>query len=382
MAKQKYYSIKDIWQSGADYLLLNGERSNGKSYSAKAAALKMAWTEKDPFTGEPVKRYQFAYIRRRDREATGSNALAWLSDMICDRDGNNYISTLTGGECDTMSTYHGKIFFAKLNEHGKPERVKEAGGIFAVNTETVYKSLAYPQIGVLIFEEYITNAGYLSHEKTKLESLVSTILRRDSGRVIMIGNTMSRACPYFQEWQLKNAIHQKPGTIDIYEQITDQRNDDGSPVIVKIAVELCENMDSSSKMFFGQSSKMTTSGEWYSEEQPKLRKPLSDYEQMVDILFAYSGLGFYGRVLYDPEKEVFLLYVEEWEPDDEDFENIPRTVRVLSDIYSLQPNVTPGWDQHFRHDGTISRLISQNKLAFSTNLVGTEFKQMLQDNCL
>lgn len=378
MPKQKYYSLEDIWKTGADYLLLNGERSNGKSYSAKAAALKMAWTECDPFTGEKVRRYQFAYLRRREKEANGTDALGWLADMVEDSQGGRYIETLTNGEADHICYFRKKLFFAKHDAEGKSIKIKECGHVFALSIENQYKSLAFPLVGLMIFEEYITVDGYLNREIMKLQSLTSTIFRRDAGRVILVGNTMSRACPYFQEWGLVNAIKQQPGTIDIYEHGTDQIDEEtGETVVVRIAVEFCENSGNNSKMFFGQGSKMVTSGEWYSEEQPKLSKSFDEYEEMWPIGFYYSGIGFYGRVLYDPEKQYFLLYVEPWQP-----EAFPEDLRILSDAHALEMNVTQTWDAHFRHDAEVRRLIEQNKLAFSDNLTGTEFRQMLIDNVL
>lgn len=366
---QKFYSIKEIWKSGATYLLLNGERSNGKSYSAKEAALKMAWTERDPFTKKKVSRYQFAYIRRREKEAAGSNAVSWLSDMP--------VSEITDGECDHMTYFNKGIYFATHDEDGKSVRVKECGKVFALAIEGQYKSLAFPKIGLLIFEEYITLDGYLPREIFHLENLVSTILRRDTGRVVLIGNTMSRACPYFTEWSLTNAIHQKPGTIDLYEHATDQVDEDGLPVVIRIAVELCENSGNNSKMFFGQSAKMITSGEWYSEDQPKLGRPYEEYEHFVDVGFYFRGIGFLGHIIRDRDEDVFLMYVEEWDPSE-----FPKDTRILSDVYDLNPAVTKGWSKRFKHDAVISNLIHNNKLAFSSNLTGTEFRQMIKENLL
>lgn len=378
MSKQKYYSVREIWESGAQYLLLNGERSNGKSYSAKAAALKMAWTERDPFSGKRTDRFLFGYVRRRDKECNGLNGLGWLSDMVQDSKGNRFIETLTKGEADHIAYFRRYFYFAKYAEDGKEIRVKECGTLFAVATEGQVKSLAFPRVGVLIFEEYITKDGYLTGETQHLESLVSTVFRRDRGRVVLVGNTMNRACPYFQAWGLKNAIHQKPGTIDIYEHATDQFDEEtGERVVIKIAVELCENSGNNSKMFFGQSAKMTTTGEWYSEEQPKLSRPLEEFEEMWCIGFYYSGIGFYGRVLYEPDKEYFILFVESWSP-----EEFPDDIRVLSDAYAPELNISKTWEPRFRHDAQIRDLIHQNKLAFSDNLTGTEFRQMLCDNLL
>ena len=337
----------------------------------------MAWTEKDPFSKKKVSRYMFGYIRRRDKEATGSNAVSWLDDCVESSNGRRLIAEITDGECDHISYYQKSLYFSRHDDEGKVVRVKECGKVFSVALEGQYKSLAFPKIGVLIFEEYITIDGYLPKELFHLQNLVSTILRRDEGRVILIGNTMNRACPYFTEWQLSNAIHQKPGTIDLYEHATDQIDENGNPVVIRIAVELCENSGNNSKMFFGQGAKMITSGEWYSEEQPKLSRPYEEYEHMIDVGFYFRGIGFLGHVIRDPDDEVFLLYVEEWQPD-----VFPRDMRILTDVYDLSPIITKNWSKRFRHDGVIASLIKNNKLAFSSNLTGTEFRQMIREQIL
>lgn len=379
--KQQYYSIKDIWQCGAQYCILNGERSNGKSYGVKAAVLYVAYHEKDPYTGEKVENYQFGYIRRRDKEINGIAILEWLQDMVKDRHGIEFVKNLTGGEYDCFDYYRQYIYFAKTDEDGKKIRGKQIGRGFAINMEEQYKSKAFPQIDYLIFEEYITTHGYLAHEAKWLDSIISTILRRDSGKIFLIGNTLSRSCPYFGAWGLVNAIKQKPGTIDIYEHATDQQNEDGSPVIVKIAVEYCENVASNTKMFFGQSAKMITSGSWYSEEQPELPRPFEEYEKLAKYFFYFSSLGWDAWLLWDNDGNFPLVYVTETDFDGS-LEDLPEDQRVLSDVFTLSPRVTKRWDSRFKWDAIFHDLLRNNKAAYADNLTGTEFKQMLKDNCL
>lgn len=43
MAKQKYYSLKRILKENAEYNLLLGERSNGKSYATKEHCVRKAY---------------------------------------------------------------------------------------------------------------------------------------------------------------------------------------------------------------------------------------------------------------------------------------------------------------------------------------------------
>ena len=372
MSKQIFYSNKRILESGAEYMLQLGERSNGKSYSDKCYLLYNAFHERDQYTGEPLERYQFAYIRRWDLEIKGKDVEQYFADMP--------ISEITEGKFDLVTVYQRRIYFANVNpESGHVIRGKEIGFCFAITQETHYKSLAFPKIGFAIFEEFITDSGYLEKEPARLFNLLSTIFRRRSGRVFLVGNTISRACPYFGDWNLHNTLHQDKGTIVIYAQETDQQTEDGEPVIIHIAVEFCENSGSNTKMFFGQKSKMITSGDWESEVQPHLEYYLDDYRRITDMIFEYDGLAYRAQLLIDP-KERPLVYVY---PMNGITEKERKTKRIISDIYTLNVNQTRGWvDNRYKYDRIFMTLLSSGKYAFSDNLTGTEFLLMLKNHSL
>lgn len=372
MTKQKYYSIKKLWNSGVDYLLLNGERSNGKSYQAKWLALKIAYTKKDPFTRRKVSRPQFGYIRRSDKEATTDNALEWLGDMD--------IAEITDGTYTGVCVYRKWIYFCNFDENGVAKRGEAIARIFALSIERQYKSLAFPLVGLLIFEEYITDGAYLPNEPNKLMSLVSTVFRRERGRVILIGNTLSRACPYFKAWELIHAPEQKPGTIDVYEQATDQVREGGTPVTVRIGVELCANLSANSQMFFGQTSKMITSGGWYSEAQPTLTDKAAYNAVFRPIYFYFDSLKFIAKILVKQKSTDYVLFVERTEK--ELSEAIESGERVISDSFSLAQNVGQALDPAYKVDFAARLLIARGKVAYSDNLCGTEFKLMIKNHAL
>ena len=62
--KQKYYSIENLLNKKAEYNILLGERSNGKSYAVKYMALWEAYHKKDYLTHENKPRYMPAYVIR------------------------------------------------------------------------------------------------------------------------------------------------------------------------------------------------------------------------------------------------------------------------------------------------------------------------------
>ena len=115
----------------------------------------------------------------------------------------------------------------------------------------------------------------------------------------MVGNTISRLCPYFDEWQLTHVKKQEQGTIDIYKQPTSQIDENGNNIVVSIAVEYCENSGSNSKMFFGQKSKMTTSGVWESDSYPHLQEPFNTYKCVYKIYYEYTSFRFIIFLIHD-----------------------------------------------------------------------------------
>ena len=364
--KQKYYSIDNLISKKAIYNILLGERSNGKSYATKKLCFWEAYHEKDFKTGKPKKRYQFGYLRRWREEIKSRDIELYFADMP--------IEEITDGQFNGVYSYRNDIFLKK-EEDGKIVDKKLIGSAFALSMVTHYKSLAFPNIGNIIFEEFITSSGYLGAEVRNLNDLISTIARREYVRVFMIGNTISRLCPYFDEWQLSHIKTQEQGTIEIYNQTTDQYDEHtGKPIVITIAVEYCANSGNTSKMFFGNKAKMITTGVWETDEQPHLPKKLNQYETKYQIFYEYGSNKFILNLLRDLETKEILLYVYPT------VKECPKKIkRIVTDKFNLSPTSTLYLTKVLKYDTIIMKLISDNKVCFSDNLTGTEFKQVRKE---
>lgn len=352
MSSQKYYSISELLKKDCEYNILLGERSNGKSYSVKDMVLTKAYKKKK----------EFGYIRRWREEIKAVKVEKYFKDMPIEKYTNN--------EYNSIVVYRSDIYFA-LTENGKTKRGQKIGSCFCLTGTTHYKSEAYPNIEDLIFEEFITDSGYLPHEVDSLMDLVSTIARRRKVHAWLIGNTISRLCPYFSEWELKHVPKQKQGTIDVYIQNTSQTDENGNPVRVSIAVEYCENSGNNSKMFFGKKSEMITSGVWECNTYPHLPKPLNHYKILYKILYDYLSFSFVITLLRDDDKTLFL-YV------------YPHTgksfiKRVVSDKFTTDKYTTLYLENLTYYDKLVNMLLSQNKVVYSDNLSGTEFNQIKKE---
>lgn len=355
--KQKYYRLDKILETDANYYMLLGERSNGKSFAVKEYLLKEAY-END---------VQFGYVRRWKEDIPSYAVEDYFKDLVMDSDGVEHIKRITNGEYSDISVYSGGIYFANVGEDLKLVRGKRIGSTFALTLESRYKSRSYPKMNNIVVEEFITDKGYIPNEVSTLMGLVSTIIRRRRGKVFLIGNTITRSCPYFSEWQLTNTLKMKQGDIDIYNFATNQVDENGVPVIVRIAVEYCTNENANSQMFFGKSSKMITSGEWETKEFLHLEERLEKYKCHYTMYAEKGMLRFCIKLL--SKDNIPFIYIYPYTKID-----FPDKSRVVSDRYCLDRLYSLSWtEKRTKFDAIVIKLLKERKVTFSDNLTGTDF---------
>lgn len=357
MAKQIYYTLKRILEIIAQFYMLLGERSNGKSFSVKEKVLEDAYNNNE----------EFVYVRRWKEDIKSLSIEQYFDDLVCDGDGVEHVKRITNGEYSDIAVYRGAIYFANLDDELKKVRGKKIGYALALTSETHYKSMSYPRVMNMIFEEFITDKGYLPNEVQTLMSLVSTVFRRRQGRVFLIGNTLSRHCPYFNEWQLTHVLKMKQGDIEVYHQSTNQVDESGNPVTVTIAVEYCANNSNNSKMFFGKSSKMIVSGEWETRDYLHLERRLTTYKCLYTMYAEKGQLRFCIKLLF--ENNVPFIYIYPYTKGD-----FPDNARVVTERQSLKPLYSQSLLQfRTKYDNIIVGLLRERKVTVSDNLTGTDF---------
>lgn len=345
----EYYSLENILKCGCNWMLLFGMRSNGKSYAVKDYVLKEAWKDHRPFL----------YLRRWGEDIRVKQ-LTYFDDMP--------IYEYTDGEYMCVTPYQGNWYWGNVLESGKIERgPKSIGRYCALSEAERYKSQVFNTEN-LIYEEFLTNRLYLgSRERPEprlLMQFVSTVARDRDIKVFMIGNTISRVCPYIDDWSLKGMRNMKAGTIEIYHL----RGENG---IVDFAVENCEVVKTRSKMFFGLSSKQITAGEWEVDEMPKLLKPYEYYDMIYEVCLKASDFSYCMQLMYDGSTEGLFVYV------------YPLTgkrviERVITDTFNTDPMVTRCFRSDIRPEVIMAQCFRRNKVCYSDNLTGTDFKQVLK----
>lgn len=349
-----HYNIDKLASIGADFNILFGERSNGKSYQLKH---KMG-VENYLKTGK-----RFILMRRFREEVTTEKIEKYFDDVD--------VYKLTNGKYNCISVYRKAIYLANFdNEKFKTIRGEKIGYAVALSTEQNYAGGSFLDVSDIIFEEFMTRSRYLGEsEPTKLMNFYATVDRkRGTTKLWLVGNSISRVCPYIYEWGLHEIISkQKQGTIETKE--IKATNDD----VVKLAIEYCESTGVSSHTI-GFNKDMMNDGSWQSSPQPHLPKSLKFYDVRFIIGFFYQGFKFLGKLLQDKEsKEVVWLIV----PYEKEFNS--KTI-VFSDIIKpsiyFQRNI---YDVTIKNDNLKKILASfrEDKIFYATDLSGTDFKQVI-----
>ena len=202
---QKFYSLKKILEYDADYNMIYGERSNGKTTAVLRHGLE------DYISSGYVN--QIGLIRRWDEDFKGKNGKQVFDGII----NLGWVKELTKGEYNSIYYYSQRWFLCEYDEKGERTKIQEEPFCigFALTAEEHYKSTAYPNIKTILFDEFITRNYYLPEEFVKFQNLLSTIIRlRTDVKIFMCGNTINKYCPYFNEMGLTEIKTQKVERID------------------------------------------------------------------------------------------------------------------------------------------------------------------------
>lgn len=265
----KYYSLKKILSKHCTYNMIIGERSNGKTYSVLKYCLEKFLNKHE----------QCAIVRRWQEDITGRRA-SGIFDAL-NKDG--MVEKLSHGKFTNITYYAGKFFLCNIDENGKKIYNSEndcLGYTFSLTENEHNKSISYPNITTIFFDEFLTRKIYLQDEFVSFMNTISTIVRqRTNVKIFMAGNTVNKYCPYFEEMGLKHVAKMRQGTIDIYTYGDSK---------LKVAVEYCESLSESkpNNFYFAFDNprlQMIKNGAWELDIFPHLPKKY----RPCDILFTF-----------------------------------------------------------------------------------------------
>ena len=250
-----YYSYEDIDATEAQYRIVIGERSNGKTYGALMKAIRNYIIDGN----------QSAYVRRYREDFTGKRGQTLFTAIEM----SGEIERLTDGEYNGVM-YYSSCWYLKYQE-GNDKPIRDSKPFcygFAINSMEHDKSTSYPNITTIIFDEFLSRSYYLNNEFVLFMNVISTIVRQRSNVVIyMLGNTVSKYCPYFKEMGIINIKDMKQGDLDVYKY-----GDSNLRVAVEYAPELSEEIKESKDYFAfdNPALSMINNGGWEFDLYPHL----------------------------------------------------------------------------------------------------------------
>ena len=346
----KFYELRNILSKNADYNIIFGERSNGKTYAALAYGI-----ERFIKHGE-----QMAYIRRWREDLRGKRAESLFANHVA----NGLISRLTDGKFNEVFYMSNKWFLSFYDsEKGKrfPDTTPFCYG-FCLSEQEHEKSSSYPNVTTVVFDEFLTRRYYLPDEFMLYMNLLSTIIRqRDNVKVFMLGNTVNKFCPYFTEMGLKQVPYIDQGTIDIY-----RFGEHGATVAVEYCSTIVKQKASNKYFCFdNQNLQMITGGKWELAVYPHLP---TKYKPS-DVLFIYY-IQFNDVVL-----QANIIQV-----GNENFTYIHAKTTPIKDentalIYSLEMNGKPNYKRKLLSTASyietqVARYFATDKVFYQNNEIG------------
>lgn len=375
-----HYNMDKIDSLGANINIIFAERSNGKSYQVKHKKGVCKYLEDTPryidsyknkgnIIKEVLKKGTKFMLIRRWREEIETNLIEKYFDDVD-------IEKLTNGKYDIISVYRKEIYLSnydtKTNKVIKGEKI---GYVVALSTEQKYAGGSYLDVTDMIFEEFMSRGLYLSNEPAKLMNLYSTVDRkRGYVKLWLVGNTITRVCPYLKDWGLLDMIrNMKQGDIKVKWEKTGDKDDDGIDIEVKIAFEWCFQTGDSS-FIIGSHKEMLNKGEWQVDTQPKLSDSRKNYKLLYRILFVYKGFKFLGEYLMHIDSKQTCWFIKPYSKD------IKSNIMVFSDVIKESKYYQRDIYNPLIKNIKLVRLLQtfrENNIFYANDLCGTEFKQAI-----
>lgn len=170
-----WYDIGQTLTYNCLFNMIIGSRGCGKTYAVKKRAIKQ-FLEKG---------HQFVYLRRFEGEIT-ETAESYFNDIIV----NNEFP-------DVVIEYRGGQYF--IND-------QLAGYAMALTKAKDYKSISYPLVYLIIFDEFlIEDNGYTRYLKNEVKQFLGLYMSVDRYRgcaVFFLANSVSMVNPYTMFWKL------------------------------------------------------------------------------------------------------------------------------------------------------------------------------------
>lgn len=320
-------------------------------------------------------------VRRRDIDTKPTNIRKYFEKVD--------IKALTGGKYNNIMVKSNEIFFSFIDDNYKEHKGCRIGHYIPMSVFERFKGCDYPRVSTIIYEEFISESGdYITDESTTFMKLINTIYRpltkaeyntlskeekerQSRHEVWLVGNTISRLCPYFRDYNLQNILKQDKNTIDIYTYTYPNEIDEltEKPKEVRLACwYIGENEQGSKKnhgFIFGKGYDTIVKGDWQTDIYPKLEYPYKEYIKVYEFLLL-DDMRYCIQLLR--HNDLYTLYVYP-------YTSIRNSIkRIITKEYSMDRMVSNRLYKEFDVEKFILYLLELNKVCYSDNLTGTEFQ--------
>lgn len=347
-----FYSLQNILKEKADYNIIFGERSNGKTYSVLLYGLQ-------EYANSGYKN-QMAIVRRWKEDIKGKRAETVFSALQA----NGEIEKATNGEYTEIIFSNGKWYLSNFDTDTQkhiPRKFPLAFS-FALSEMEHDKSASFPDVTTVLFDEFLTRRYYLPDEFILFMNVLSTIIReRSNVKIFMLGNTVNRYNPYFQEMGLKHADSMEQGTIDLY------RFGSNLKIAVEYAATINKNKASNKYFAFDNSEavKMIINGAWEMAIYPHLTEKF-DRKDILFIFFIEFGMNVLQCEVIANQNDNYIYIHEKTTPIQNESKDL---------IYSLEYHTQANYKRRLLETTTpitrkIARYFALEKVFFQNNEVG------------
>ena len=353
--KEKFYRLTNIKKYNAQYNVIFGERSSGKTFAVLELGLKN-YIEKGK---------QLAIIRRWDEDFKGKRGRQMFDNLVA----AGKVKDMTNGEWTDVYYYSSQWFLSRMENNERVLDTRPFAYGFSLTAMEHDKSTSYPDITVVCFDEFLTRTVYLPDEFILFTNVLSTIIRhRNDVTIYMLGNTVNKYCPYFNEMGLNHVKNMSPGTIDLY-----QYGDSD----LKVAVEYTEPNVKGKKSdvyfaFDNPKLKMITTGSWEIDIYPHCPCKYKPKEVLFTFFIEFDNEYLQCEVILH-EKMMFTFIHQkttELKNPDKDL------------IYSQRYDPRPNWKRNIltpcsEIERKITALIKEDKIFYSNNETGEIMRNYL-----
>lgn len=360
-----FYSVKEIDKTGAHYRMIIGERSNGKTYSVLSEVILKNYVNNNE---------QGAILRRYMEDFKGLRGKNMFADIVA----NGRVFELTAGKW-TDIVYKNRAWWLCKYDEELDDIITDVepfcySFVLAQMEHDKGSGTGYPKVTTIMFDEFISRVGYLNEEFMLFVNCVSNIVRlRDNVVIYMLGNTVNRYCPYFEEMGLYNVKNMKQGTIDVYTY---------GESALKVAVEYCANNKKNKKskpsdVFFAFNNpklKMLTTGIWEIDIYPHLPEKYTKEQVKLRFFIEFDKECVMGEVIRG--KQGIFIYITR------------KTTPIKNDkdiVYSFDYSPNPYRRRNilkpqYKFEHVIYDLFKYDKVFYQDNMCGELVRNYLM-NC-